>query len=108
MNTEKISNCRKAKVIDTTCQSIDCRKQLTVYEIDRQKNLPRTLKYRFCRRCRQQRPTSGKLKWRCRLCPTIMYASETERGRYYCSHCGPIEGQRRSKKSYYRKIGVVK
>ena len=86
------------KIIENVCQSIDCHKQLTSYEIERQKILPRSFRYRFCRMCRQMPDNSSKaVRWRCRLCPEIMCASDTIRGRYYCPDCGVKEGQRRSR-----------
>ena len=85
-------------IIENMCQSIDCHKPLTSYEIKRQELLPRTFKYRFCRMCRQMSDNSSKaVRWRCRLCPQIMCASDTVRGKYYCVPCGIIEGQRRSR-----------
>lgn len=95
------------KIIENICQSLDCSKHLTQYELDRQRTMPRALKYRFCRSCRQY-PSNSKraVRWRCRLCPEVLCDSNTERGKYYCSRCGPIEGKRRSKKAFYSKIGI--
>ena len=86
------------KIIENVCQSIDCHKSLTSYEIERQKLLPRSWRYRFCRICRQMPDNSSKaVRWRCRLCPQIMCASDTVRGKYYCRDCGVKEGVRRSR-----------
>jgi len=86
------------KIIDTLCQSVDCHKLLTSFETDRQKLLPRSWRYRFCRMCRQMPDNSSKaVRWRCRLCPQIMCASDTIRGKYYCIQCGKVEGKRRSR-----------
>ena len=86
------------KIIDGVCQSINCHKSLTSYEIKRQETLPRSWGYRFCRLCRQMPDNSSKaVRWRCRLCPQIMCASDTVRGKYYCRPCGIKEGQRRSR-----------
>ena len=86
------------KIIDSVCQCVDCHKSLTTYEIERQKILPRSWKYRFCRICRQMPDNSSKaVRWRCRLSPQIMCASDTVRGRYYCTQCGVEEGKRRSR-----------
>ena len=91
-------------MVDNVCQSIDCHKPLSHYELDRQKTLPRSWKYRFCRICRQMPDNSSKaVRWRCRLCPQIMCSSNTLRGRYYCGPCGIIEGKRRSKLKAGRK-----
>ena len=93
-----MANRNYNKIIEIWCQSVDCHKPLTVYEIERQKLLPRSFRYRFCRMCRQMPDNSSKaVRWRCRLCPQIMCASDTARGKYYCRPCGKIEGQRRSR-----------
>jgi hypothetical protein len=85
-------------MIENICQSIDCHKPLTSYEIEKQGLLPRSFRYRFCRICRQMPDNSSKaVRWRCRLCPQIMCASDTLRGRYYCVECGVAEGKRRSR-----------
>ena len=86
------------KLIETVCQSIDCHKALTPYEIKRQEIMPRAWKYRFCRTCRQMPDNSCKaVRWRCRLCPEILCAADTTRGKYYCPDCGIKEGKRRSR-----------
>ena len=86
------------KIIESYCQSVDCHKPLTVYEIERQKLLPRSFRYRFCRSCRQiPEYCSNAVRWRCRLCPQIMSANDTLRGRYYCVPCSVTEGKRRSR-----------
>jgi hypothetical protein len=93
-----MSNRNYNKIIEGVCQSVDCRKPLTEYEINRQKLSPRTFKYRFCRKCRQKPDhCSSAVRWRCRLCPHIMCASDTLRGRYYCEPCAELEGKRRSR-----------
>ena len=93
-----MTNRNPDKIIENICQSIDCHKHLTTYEIERQKILPRSSKYRFCRMCRQMPDNSSKaVRWRCRLCPQIMCASDTVRGKYYCLRCGVSEGKRRSR-----------
>jgi len=48
-----MANRNYNKIIEIWCQSVDCHKPLTVYEIERQKLLPRSFRYRFCRSCRQ-------------------------------------------------------
>jgi len=91
------------KIIDKLCQSVDCHKSLTSFEIGRQKLLPRSWRYRFCRMCRQMPDNSSKaVRWRCRLCPQIMSASDTHRGRLYCLPCGVLEGRRRSRSKVSR------
>jgi len=95
------------KIIEVVCQSVNCHKSLTEYEINRQKLLPRTFKYRFCRKCRQiPDHCNSAVRWRCRLCPQVMCASDTVRGKYYCRPCGIKEGMRRSrlKANYFSKI----
>ena len=93
-----MANRNYNKIIEVWCQSIDCRKPLTEYEINRQKLLPRSFRYRFCRKCRQiPDHCNSAVRWRCRLCPQIMCASDTLRGRYYCGPCAESEGKRRSR-----------
>ena len=92
-----------SNIIESMCQSIDCHKPLSEYEINRQKLLPRSSRYRFCRSCRQIPNYCGNaVRWRCRLCPQIMSASDTHRGRLYCLPCGVLEGRRRSRSKVSR------
>ena len=96
------------KIIEDICQSVDCRKPLTTYETERQKLSPRSFKYRFCRKCRQiPEYCSNAVRWRCRLCPQIMCASDTLRGRYYCGPCAEVEGKRRSKLKANRSPNIL-
>jgi len=78
-----MANRNYNKIIEIWCQSV---------------LLPRSFRYRFCRSCRQIPDyCNNAVRWRCRLCPQIMCASDTARGKYYCRPCGKIEGQRRSR-----------
>ena len=65
---------------DECCINIACNNKLTDYEIERQ---PRSKKYRFCKKCRNNRVRHG-IRWQCIACDNILSSTRDLLGKFYC------------------------